>query len=452
MIDIPSTRAIHRKARMVLLLGFCALLLLVAAIGIYAARTVERLSNDEVAEVARQSLRRNLLKQADESLTAATTAVRDCLMGLDESAAEPHRKQARQAWQDAENAIAKYREAAGDHAALTGRLTNELTLYWALAETTIQLDQKSRRTAATTVFVDQLVPLRDQFLNTLEELQRLEWQDLRSVAEQSDAIAGKARRRMWAGVGGACLLAALIVAFSFWHLKSLETSAISNYAEAATAAVELSNLSGRLFRSQEEERKRIAREIHDDFGQRMATLLYELSSLSERKDATQPMSAAIEGARERLAELAKDIQNLSRGLHSAVLEKIGLVAAIRSDCALIAHRTHLEVNFESTGSYPRLPEEIALPVYRVYQEAMQNVIKHAKAGRADVSLSVENAHLTLRVKDYGIGFETSSLSSQTSLGLVTMRERLRIAGGKLRVHSTPSRGTEIEASVPLPDA
>lgn len=452
MIDIHSTRAIHRKARLVLLLGFCALLALVAAIGIYAANTVERLSSGEVAQVARQSRRSDLLQRAGESLTLATASVRNCLTGPDGIETERHRKLARQAWSDAEKAIAAYSEVAGNRADLTRRLRKELALYWSLAETTIQLDRKSRRAAATTVFVDQLVPLQDKFLETLEELRRLEWQDLRSSAEQSESIARAAKRSVWMGVGGAFLLAALIVLFTFWHLKSLENAAISSYAEAATAAVELGNLSERLFRSQEDERKRIAREIHDDFGQRMATLLYELSSISERGVASPALSGAVEAARERLAELAKDIQNLSRGLHSAVLEKIGLEAAVRSDCAQIAARTHLEVKFSSTGVPQRLPEEIALSVYRVYQEAMQNAIKHASSLRIDVSLSVENAHLALRVKDYGIGFATASASGQTSLGLVTMRERLRMVNGKLTVRSSLSQGTEMEARVPLPAA
>lgn len=451
-IDIHSPHAIHRKARLLLAFGFCALLALVAGIGIYAANTLERLSSEEVAEVARQSRRRALLKEADSSLTLATTSVRNCLLGLNENEANRHRELARKAWARANETVGQYREVASNRASLTRRLEEELSLYWRLAEATISLDQKRRRIDATRVFVDQLVPLRDKFLDTLEELQRLEWEDLQLVAERSVAVASAAKRRMWMGVGGSCVLALCIVLFTFWHLKRMEDSTIASYAEAATAATELGRLSERLFRSQEDERRRIAREIHDDFGQRMATLLYEISSVSERGDVTPELRKAIDSMRERLSELAKDIQNLSRGLHSAVLDKIGLEAAIRSDCASIANRTHLEVNFKATGIPRRLPEEIALSVYRVYQEASQNALKHSHTERLDVSLAVEGSDLVLRVKDFGIGFEAASLTGQSSLGLVSMRERLRMVGGSFTVRPEVPDGTEIEARVPVPRA
>lgn len=452
MIDIHSTRAIHHKTRLVLALGFFALLALVAGIGIYSANTLERLSSEEVAEVGRQSRRTALLKQADESLTLATTSVRNCLLGLNEVETKRHVALAHQAWADANETIRQYRIVAVNRAQLTERLEKELALYWRIAEATIRLDNERQRSDATRLFVDRLIPLRDKFLETLAELHRLEWEDLRLVAERSVAVANAAKQRMWMGVGSSWVLALFIVLFTFWRLKNLENSAILSYAEAATAAVELGRLSERLFRSQEVERKRIAREIHDDFGQRMATLLYELSSISERGDATPQLRGAIDSMRERLSELATDIQNLSRGLHSAVLDKIGLEAAIRSDCTSIAGRTHLEVNFQAIGIPRRLPEEIALSVYRVYQEAAQNALKHSHTERLDVTLALENTDLVLRVKDYGIGFEASSLMGQSSLGLVSMRERLRMVGGALKVRTTAPDGTEIEARVPVPRA
>lgn len=452
MMEIHTSRGIRRKARLVLTLGFCALLALVAAIGIYAANTLERLSSGEVSEVARQSARNALLKQADESLTLATRSVRDCLLGLNESQAEPHRALAREAWSRAEEAIRNYRNVARNRAEPAGRLLEELSQYWQLAERTIKLDQEHRRTAATTTFASQLEPLRDRFMATLEELQQLDWEDLRSVAARSEGIAGVAKRKMWAGVGVSCVLALLIVLFTFWNLKRLEESAVASYAKAANAVVELGNLSERLFRSQEDERRRIAREIHDDFGQRMATLLYELSGIAERGDATPEIRAATDSTRQRLSDLANDLQNLSRGLHSAVLDKIGLEGAIRSDCALVVKRTNLEVNFQSARLPRRLPEEIALCVYRVYQEAMQNALKHSNSKRIDVSIALADARLTLDVRDYGIGFDPASLGGHRSLGLVSMRERLRMVGGELAVRPSAPSGTEVEASVPLPVA
>ncbi len=449
MIDIRATQAVYRKARFILALGFSALLLLVAGVGIYAAGIVGRLSSDEVARVAQRAHRTELLKNADQALSLATTAVRNCLASHEEAAIQHQREVAHQAWADASVHIAGYAKIAGRDAGLTERLRRELTDYLQFADSIIQLHDRRRDPSATGAFMSQLLPLQDRYSITLAELLDFEWNELQSAAEVSRAAANDARWKVWLGAGSSAALALVIAALALQYLAKLEDSAMAHYAEAAAAAVELGSLSERLFRSQEDERGRIAREIHDDFGQRMVTALYELSSIAECGDATPGLRTRIAAVRDDLSGLARDIQNLSHGLHSAVLDKIGLEAAIRSDCSQVANRTAVEVEFQSRGVPRRVPEEIALSIYRVYQEATQNALKHSHSGRLDVFLGAGDSTLTLRVKDYGDGFESSSINGSGSLGLVSMRERLRMVCGSLAVRAEPGRGTEVEACVPL---
>ena len=152
---------------------------------------------------------------------------------------------------------------------------------------------------------------------------------------------------------------------------------------------------------------------------------------------------------ERLGNVAKDLQQLSRSLHSAVLDKIGLEAAIRSDCNALRQRTAWEIDFQSVDVPKRLPEPLSLAAYRVFQEALQNALKHSHTSRLGVSLHVEGRDLVLRVEDHGLGFNTESTNQTGSLGLLSMRERLRMIGGAFRIYSEIGKGTQVEARLPI---
>jgi len=135
-----------------------------------------------------------------------------------------------------------------------------------------------------------------------------------------------------------------------------------------------------------------------------------------------------------------------------VLDKIGLEAAIRSDCTSLRQRIAWEVDFESVGVPKRLPEPLSLAAYRVFQEALQNALKHSQTSRLRVSLAVEGPDQVLWVKDYGLGFDTESGDRPGGLGLLSMRERLRMVGGALAIHSEVGKGTQLEARLPMVSA
>jgi len=157
----------------------------------------------------------------------------------------------------------------------------------------------------------------------------------------------------------------------------------------------------------------------------------------------------IEEASKQTSELASDIQALSHRLHSSKLELLGLVGACQSFCRDLSHRQNIEVTFHSQDLPKNLPEQITLCLFRVLQEALHNAIKHSGARRFDVSLNGTSSEILLAVHDSGVGFDPEKAINGKGLGLISMKERLKLVDGQLSIHSTLQVGTTIHARVPL---
>jgi PAS domain S-box-containing protein len=220
--------------------------------------------------------------------------------------------------------------------------------------------------------------------------------------------------------------------------------------ERKSSEESLKALAGRLIHAQEEERTRIARDLHDDFSQRLALQCIELEQVRK----TLPESE-IE-ARARLHVMLKgtkamssDLRSLSHQLHSSRLEFIGLLPALSGLCKEITEKYKIEVRFTGCELPMGIPKDVALCLFRVAQEALGNVIKHSQAAKANVDLRLKMNILNLNVTDSGKGFESEVGNSSAGIGLIGMTERLRLVGGKLTIRSEPMRGTEIQADVPL---
>jgi signal transduction histidine kinase len=208
------------------------------------------------------------------------------------------------------------------------------------------------------------------------------------------------------------------------------------------------NLGGRLITAHEDERRRLARELHDDVTQRLAGLAIEAAGVERRSDDR----AAAHSIRDGLVKLSEDVHALSYRLHPSVIEDLGLVEALRAECDRVARIEPLRVDLDSRDIPPTLPRETSLCLFRVAQEALRNVARHARASSVAISLVGENGRLVLSVRDNGAGFDDSRTSGRTSLGLASMRERVRLLGGNLDIESTPGRGTAVVARVPLREA
>ena len=211
----------------------------------------------------------------------------------------------------------------------------------------------------------------------------------------------------------------------------------------------LQTLRNRLTRTQEEERSRIARDLHDDIGQRLAVLSIDLEQM---KLASEQDGSAIARELEALVrtagDITSDVHNISRRLHPSQVELLGLAPALNNFCREFADRNSMRIQFTSACLTCKLPEDASLCLFRVAQEAIRNVHKHSGCREARVELDEISGSLRLRISDRGTGFDPNSVEASQGLGLLSMEERLRSMGGELFVHSRPGGGTSIEASIP----
>jgi PAS domain S-box-containing protein len=210
----------------------------------------------------------------------------------------------------------------------------------------------------------------------------------------------------------------------------------------------LEKIGGKLIEAQEEERSRIARELHDDICQRLAILSMELEQANRASNGSGG-SLKLEEIRRHCAEIAVDVQALSHKLHSSKLEYLGLAAAIRSFCREFSQQNDVNVQFAEENVPGFLPRDISLSLFRVAQEALHNALKHSGVRRFSVSLRGLANEIQLEISDLGAGFDVEKAMVDRGLGLVSMQERAHLVHGSFTIESTVKSGTKILVRVPL---
>jgi signal transduction histidine kinase len=206
----------------------------------------------------------------------------------------------------------------------------------------------------------------------------------------------------------------------------------------------LKELSGRLIHAAEEERQRLARELHDDFAQRLSLLSVGLDILHQQSSADgTSLHQRLQELGRDVKELAGDVHNLSHRLHSSKLRLLGLKAALTEVCRQVSRQHNLDIQLQAGELSSGLSEDVSLCFYRVAQEALNNAVKHSHSTRVEVKLGDSRGRVWMRIKDFGVGFDPTARAN--GIGLAAMRERLRMVGGSLQVKSSPGVGTELTA-------
>ena len=218
--------------------------------------------------------------------------------------------------------------------------------------------------------------------------------------------------------------------------------------ESKRAENDMRDLSRRLIRAQEDERALLARELHDDVTQRLAVLAIEAGRAELAAPAGGAVAESMQVVRGELMRLSEDVHSLAYQLHPSVLQELGLSEALRAECDRWLRQAGLDlaVNFDPLPA--EVGKDAALCLFRVAQEALSNVARHAGARSASVTLRQMDGGLLLAVRDDGVGFDPEHQRKRMQLGLVSMRERMRLVNGTLDIESTPGQGTTIVAWVP----
>ena len=202
----------------------------------------------------------------------------------------------------------------------------------------------------------------------------------------------------------------------------------------------------RINRAREEEQLHLARELHDNLGQRLSLVSIRLASLGNRQSSNDPCCEEIEALGRELDDLISDVHDLSHRMHSSRLEHLGLEGALKELCNDISSRRRMEIAFQQNAALGKVSPLVSLCFYRIAQEALNNVVKHSGASQAHVALTLAGQRLAMQIIDDGIGFDTRAASY--GLGLTSIRERILSVKGSLSIVSSPDNGTKILIQAP----
>jgi signal transduction histidine kinase len=242
----------------------------------------------------------------------------------------------------------------------------------------------------------------------------------------------------------------LVIVRDVTELKRAEEALRRNEEALRRSHARIEDLAGRLIAAQEDERRHIARELHDDLNQQVAALAIGISRLKRQfPDAGAAVQEQIARLREKTDWLSERIRQLSHDLHSSILQHVGLPAALNSYCAEFSDREGITVTLDIRDGVEAVSQDAALCLYRVAQESLRNVARHSGARSAIVALTHVNGAVELRVVDEGVGFDPGQARESRGLGLVSMEERVKLLHGNFVLTTRPGAGTELRAQIPL---
>ena len=224
---------------------------------------------------------------------------------------------------------------------------------------------------------------------------------------------------------------------------------VQDITERKRAEEALSSVNGRLIEAQESERARIARDLHDDIGQRLAVLAMALEHMRRLQPGSDEALSCLDALQKQTAEITTDVQALSHELHPPRLLHLGVVAAMRGFCEELSGQKSVRIDFGHENVPPSVPPDVSLCLFRVLQEALHNGVRHSRAGHFTVHLRGTGDAVHLTVRDEGVGFDVAAASRGTGLGLTSMKERLKLVGGELVIESQSTRGTTVLARAPV---
>ncbi len=441
-MEMHSTSLAH--GRRLLLVGFGGLLLLMLAGG---ADSIFRIHNVNVhaGEMRDAYLRRiQLLEQVRSGVYQSSIILRDYLLAADPQSA----REEAQKWSDIRTKTERALEQSSasmepGEAPLYQKLRNEIADYWKLREALVIPARPGTNPYAS----GDLVQRRTALLALIDRIDQINQVVMDSADTKLSASFESLRFRTFLKTCFTLCVGFVLAAFTVRRTLLMENELQQRYQEGVRAHQELQDLSARLVAAQEEERRSISRELHDEVGQSLSALLVEAGNAAARvpPDSTE-VRRHVESIK-RLAEASVNvIRNMSLLLRPSMLDDLGLVPALEWQAREVSKRTGLRVEVSADENAGELPDAHKTCIYRVVQEALHNCARHAQARSVMVEVRQETSKILLSVEDDGHGFDSRRIRG---LGLVGMQERVHHLGGALSVSSRPGKGTTVAVELPL---
>jgi signal transduction histidine kinase len=436
--------------RLILFIGFGTLVVLVGILGFSAFRRAEQIYRDVSSIHATYQKNSSTLYDIQTDTLYSGILVRDSLLDTLPAAGPQYRKDLL----ELRSAMEKHLDSlAGllspEETDAFKRLRHELDIYWDSLDPIFDWTPNQKTAQSSWFLKHEILPRRTAILGITQEIDSLSADGFKR--EQSKiGIARDGLRTYLRTMFMFALFFALIVSgISFFQISRLEGKSQQERVRAERAEKEMRRLSQKLVQTQEEERKSISRELHDEIGQMLTGLRMELANLEVlRTGAKEEFLEHLGGAKGLAEKTLSSVRNLAMGLRPSMLDDLGLGAALQWQGRDFERRSGIPVNIQLDGKLDDIEEEVRTCIYRVVQESLTNCARHAQAKTISISVQGSDSHLSLAIQDDGIGFDPQNLSSR-GLGLIGMEERVRELGGTISVRSQPQKGTLVQVEMPL---
>lgn len=430
-------------------LAFGALLLLVVLSGLAIDRYTQQIYSELLSTQNSYRNTERVLYELRLQMYSTAVLVRDYLLDPSASFAGEQKKsllEVRSAMEREMRELGTLIRPADAQA--TERLRQNYDRYWGLIEPALDWTPSERAAERYQFLRTQLRPFRDSFLSIASEIAALNTSNLRAQQQRLQETQREFQKYLRAILATAALLGVLIAGITISRIAFLERRNERHQRQTERDREEMRSLSQRLVKAQEEERKSISRELHDEVGQMLTALRMEIGSLGELRDANaEEFQVHWKEAKGLAEQVMRTVRDMAMGLRPSMLDDLGLGPALEWQAREFARRSGITVDVEIDGTLEELPESHRTCVYRVVQEALTNCARHAQPGRIRITLHGRAESVSLTVQDDGVGF-TPGPASRRGLGLIGIEERVRELGGEVAVVSQPGRGTLLRVEIP----
>ncbi len=440
------------RTGLILLIGFGSLVALIGVLGFGAFRRAERIYH-EVAAI-HEAYRKTafMLSDIESDTYLSSILIRDYLLDPTPGTASEYKKELLGIRAALATHLASLNFAIShDEGKILERLRRELDAYWDSLDPVFEWTPEEKAARGSRFLRQQVRPSRRAILSVMRETDDLNTRNLAGEEERIRVNRADFRWYLLKMFAISGFLALLVAGVSIFRVSRMERRTDEQRNRAENAEKELRYLSQKLVQAQEEERKSISRELHDEIGQLLTGLKMELANLEQLRSAPgQEFQDHMAEAKAVTEQTMRSVRDLAMGLRPSMLDDLGLGPALRWQAREFSNRSGIPVTIDIDGNLGNIPESVNTCIYRVTQESLTNCARHAKAKNIRITVHGGKDGLHMTVADDGVGFDFRD--SAGGLGLIGMQERVKKLGGTLMISSREQRGTILEVYLPLRDA
>jgi signal transduction histidine kinase len=440
--------------KVALCLGLAMICVTWVSAGYYFTRRMAELRTRATGISERYMRGQELLTTVRSQVLVGSVYVRDALLDPDRNSADEYRLKLEDAYRTADQALLQYEPVLNLQAERDQilRLRNDIGDFRTTVLNVLATDSSRWAIEARTLLRQEIMPKREGVIRVTDEVQALNRSGYIQQQNELAAIYRLTQRRLWESFGVAVLVSMGIAILAFVYVSRLEHRIQRQRITEGENARDLQRLSSKLITAQEEERRVIARELHDEIGQALTAIKMELAVAQRQIQSSGGASGILDDARSISETVLNTVRDMSHLLHPSLLDDLGLAAAVDSYLKGFTRRQGVRVDLITERMTDRLPPETEVTAYRIVQEALTNVAKHAQATSCRVYLQRLANTLLVTVEDDGVGFDLTAsdrIDSEHRLGLIGIRERVSRLGGQLLLESAPGKGTRLTVELPV---